>query len=78
MPYQELHLSPHRVAISLRRGPLARLERRLLHWRSATIRFADPIPAHALVPEGAGAEEIARRLEAHWRELFGLPGRSGR
>lgn len=78
VPYQELHLSPHRVAACLRRGPVARFERRVLYRRPATITFAPPVPAQRLVPEGAGPEEITRRLEAHYRELFSAPVRRKR
>jgi len=78
VPYRELHLSPHRVTVSLRRGPVARFERRVLCRRPAAIRLGQPVPAEVLVPRGAGPEEITQRLEAHYRGLFSAPGRRGR
>lgn len=70
LPYQELHLSPHRVNVCLRRGPVARFERQVLYRRPATIRFAEPVPAQEVVPEGATPEETTQHLEAHYRKLF--------
>ncbi len=70
LPYQELHLSRHRVNVCLRRGPVARFERRVFHQRPATIRFSQPVPVQEVVPAGASPGEITHCLEEHYRKLF--------